>query len=408
MAIKATHVEPAPAVLADAVSVALSARSSDRLADELRRKNLAIGVWTLRGLADLLSICRRADLDDLVASAARLPRIGECAASAVWDASAKLGFAHRDAVRLNLDERLGSAVLRGLSDADLDAALGSSEGVMSLPYGYVFAAPHRDPTVVKSTYRMLQVAQPLSIREVRAGLRRRCKFRKVPFKVPLAVLREFFNLSSDFDIDDRDNVRMCTSKARTEDTLQWWIVDELRASDYGMLTRNQVMQRARRARKNITSVSIYLTYGEQIAHDGRGFFYPIGCPPEESLVADALEVAGATVHRTTQSWYYDHQRDIVTVLVDLGDSVLSSGVVFADPPSRPYLNLLGDSHFALLDEQGDSYGNVQRSEPTNAIIGLTTFFAHTYPEPGDVLKLEIHLKSMIARAEIGGSELEDT
>ncbi len=395
-----------PNVLTDAVALTLSTKPS-ALALELRRRNLAVGDWTLQSVAELLRISRRNDLDRVLENASRLSVIGDCAASAVWEASGKLGFAHRDAIRRNLEQRFGHAALRDLSDAELDNVLDSSDGVMSLPHGYFFAAPYRDPTINETTYRMLQVVQPLSIRDVRNGLRRRCKFRKIPFKVPLAALHRFFELSPDFEIDDQENVRMRTRRATGDDTLQQWIVDEIRASDYGLLTRNQVMQRARRARKNTNSVSIYLTYGEQIAHDSRGFFYPIGCPPDESLIADALAVAGATVRPTTQSWHYDDREGVVVLVVELGDSALSSGVVFTDARSRSYLDLLGDAHFALRDEDGDGYGTLHRSEPMNAVTGLSTFFARTYPEPGDVLRLEIDLRSLTALAEIGGSEINE-
>ena len=405
-AAKTVLVESIPIVLDDAVAVALSTRPS-ALALELRQKRLAVGDWTLRSVAELLRICRRNDLDQALEDASRLSTIGRCAVSAVWEASGKLGFAHRDAIRRNLEQRFGHSALRDISDLELDDVLNLSDGVMALPHGYFFAAPYRDPTVIETTYRMLQVVQPLSLRDVRNGLRRRCRFRKIPFKVPLAALRRFFELSLDFEIDDEGDVRMRTRRPSADDTLQQWIVDELRASDYGLLTRNQVMQRARRARKNMNSVSIYLTYGEQIAHDPRGFYYPIGCLPDESLIAEGLAVAGATVRRTTQSWHYDDGEGVVVLLIELGDSALSSGVVFADAQSRSYLDLLGDAHFALRDEDGDSYGTLHRSEPMNAVTGLATFFARTYPEPGDVLRLDIDLKSMTALAEIGGSEINE-
>ena len=42
------------------------------------------------------------------------------------------------------------------------------------------------------------------LRDIRAGLRRRCKFRQIPFNVPLAALRDFFSLHAGFDIDRED------------------------------------------------------------------------------------------------------------------------------------------------------------------------------------------------------------
>jgi hypothetical protein len=98
----------------------------------------------------------------------------------------------------------------------------------------------------------------------------------------------------------------------------------------------------------------------------------------------------------------------VTALVELGDSVLSSGVIFLEPGNRGYLDLLSDTHYPLRDESGQSHGTIFKSEPMNALAGLSTFFSHDFPEPGDLLKLEIELESSVARAEIGGSELEPT
>jgi hypothetical protein len=402
-----------PEVMLRAVGEALRDPSDD-LGARLRRSGLTRHSWTLERLVDLVHLCGRTDLDDVL-EAVTSKRVAESlvesnAVRCVWEASGKSGFATIEAVRPILRERLDEiepGAIAAITSTDIDRVLVSSDGVLALPNGYLFAAAHRDPTVVETTRRMLQLTEPLALRAVRSGLQRRCRFRQVPFKVPLTSLRAFYQQHPDFDIDDGDWVSCRRPTEDDDETLQKWIVAEIRASDYGLLTRNQILQRARTQRLNASSVQMYLTYGELIAHDRRGFFYPVGQPPPEAVVGIAMDVAEATVRETTQSWRFMPDRNRVEVLLELGDSALSSGVIFADSPSLGYLDLLGDTHYAILDELDVQHGNLRVSEPMHALVGLSTLFAHTFPESGDLLRLTIDLTESVALAEVGGSELDD-
>jgi hypothetical protein len=401
--------EVVPAVLRAAITVA-AATPSEELGVELRRQGLAREIWTLARLVDLLHLCARDDLNELLADttnrrdAAQL--ISEIGVRAVWEQSGKSGFAQVTSVTRAIRSRLGGASV-SIPDEKLEHLLLSAPGVLSLSHGYLFGAPHDDPTIVETAKRMLAACERLPLRDVRAGLRRRCRFRQIPFNLPLASLRDFFSLHASFEIDDEDYVRATGNQAPSdEDTIQTWIVNEIRGSDYGMLTRHQVMQRARNARHNTNTVSIYLTYGEQIVHDRRGFFHAIGRPPDESIVEIALDVADAVVRDTSQSWKFDASTNTLTALIELGDGALASGVVFADDQSKGYLDLLMGRPYGITDDDGESFGNIRVSERMSALTGLSTFFAHTFPEPGDLLQLRIDLDAGVARAEIGGSELD--
>lgn len=397
-----------PAVVMAATRVALST-PPDALGVNLRAQGLASESWTLARLVDLLHLCIRDDLDDLLAQTTSRPAaaqvVRETGVRAVWEQSGKSGFAQIGPVTRAIRSRLDD-VGTSLSDGQIEQMLRSAPGVLELSNGYVFGAPH-DPTIVETAKRMLASCECLPLRDIRTGLRRRCRFRRIPFNVPLAALRDFFSLHPSFEIDDDDQVRTAQPQTPPEETsLQAWIVNEIRASDYGMLTRNQVMQRARAARLNTNSVGTYLTYGEQIAHDRRGFFYPIGQRPQESVVDVALRVADAVVHNTSQSWHLDASTRTVLALIELGDAALSSGAVFADSQSKGYLDLLLDGSFQIIGDDGERHGNLRVSEPMEALVGLSTFFAHTFPEPGDLLRLEIELGEGTARASVGGSELD--
>lgn len=401
--------EVVPAVVRTAIEVAAST-PSEELGVELRRKGLARESWTLARLVDLLHLCARDDLNELLAETTSrrgaTQLVSETGARAVWEQSGRSGFAQVASVTRAIRSRLDGTGLT-LPDDKIEKVLRSAPGVLELSHGYLFGAPHSDPTVVETAKRMLSVCERLPLRDIRAGLRRRCKFRQIPFNVPLAALRDFFSQHAGFEIDRDDLVRATEGKTSAdEDTLQMWIVNEIRASDYGMLTRHQVMQRARAARHNTNSVSIYLTYGEQIVHDRRGFFYAIGHPPDESVVEIALDVAEAVVRDTSQLWHLDAATRTVVALIELGDGALASGVVFADGQSKGYLDLMLSGRYRVIGDDGEEYGNLVVSEAMTALAGLSTFFAHTFPEPGDLLRLEIDLDEEVAKAEIGGSELD--
>jgi hypothetical protein len=402
-----------PSVVFAAIEVA-SSTPIDQLAEHLQRTGLARGRWALPRLVQLLHVCGRDDLNELLAeSTARddaAALVKELGVRAVWTQSGKSGFAQVASVRNGIRSRLVAmeSPASRLSDETIDQLIRLADGVLDLPHGYLFGAPHDDPTIVETAKRMLLVCDVLPLRVIRSGVRRRCRFRQIPFNLPLDTLRKFFSLHHSFEIDTDDNIRArSTVSVHDEDTVQMWIVNELRASDYGMLTRHQVMQRARNARQNTSSVAIYLTYGEQIVHDRRGFFYAVGSPPDESVVEVALDVAEAVVRDTSQSWHFDASTNTLTGLIELGDSALAGGVVFADGQSKGYLNLLLGRRFRVIGDGEQTFGNVGVSEVMSALTGLSTLFAHTFPEPGDLLRLEINLDDGVARAEVGGSEIDE-
>lgn len=398
-----------PSVILATAELASTVPSSS-LPVRLRDLGIAQGDWPLERVVDLLHLCGRNDLDEefssFTAREETLSLMRNQVTHAVWEESGRSGFAQLKAVRERLRSQL-PGLASTTSDDELTELICATEGVFELPHGYLFGAPHGDPTIVETAKRMLQVSDELPLRVVRSGLRRRCKFRQIPFKLPLDALRAFFELHPHFKIDAEDNVRAhCSPATIHQETLQRWIVNEIRASDYGMLTRHQVMQRARAERNNTNSIGIYLTYGEQIAHDRRGFFYAVGDSPAEEVVDVALEVADATVRNTSQSWHYDASANTLTGLIELGDSALAGGVVFADAQSQGYLDLLLGHRYRIVDENGHRFGNLTVSETMRALTGLSTLFAHTFPEPGDLLKLEIDLIGQLVHAEVGGSELD--
>ncbi len=402
-----------PAVVREMMQIA-EAEPTEALGRTLVERGLCQGNWSLGSVVELARIYGlRSESETIERDAStcgnrarRLNTVRSLCAKAVWNASGKSGFGFVSAISMELDallsERLPDEPPVGADE--LRRALRSSDKIIPLPQDFYYVVRSR-ATVVETTKRMLSVNQPLTIGEVRAGLRRRFAFRKISFHLTSEVLSAFFNWHEAFVVDDSGRLSPATPMERRDDTLQAWMVREIESSDYGLLTRNQIIERGIKARKNRNSVGIYLTYGEQIAHDVRGFYYPIGARPTPHQIEEGLELAQAIVLPTIQRWHYDANGESLTVLLELGHSTIGSGVLTADAGSRGVLELIADDKYPLFDENGERHGYLSRSEAFSALVGLGTYLAHKYAEPGDYLLIRFDLTGITASAQVGGSEL---
>ncbi len=126
-------------------------------------------------------------------------------------------------------------------------------------------------TLVTTGRKMLSVNSPLSIASMREGLRRRAAFRQRDVVPPKAILRLLFQRSPHFELvgDGADPMVASTEEldpAKELGSVQLTIVRILQKAPNGILDRETLMKRCHEAGINLSSASVYTTYGACIEH----------------------------------------------------------------------------------------------------------------------------------------------
>ena len=282
--------------------------------------------------------------------------------------------------------------------------------VLELPMEYLYAtgtkklmAPvtiggGQGKRAISLTLKMLAVSSPLHLSDIREGLIRYSRFKHVPTNLPSSVLRAFFNWHSEFQVDP-DGYVSVTRDLDSPEGLIGWLIQEMRASDYGFLTYSQAVERGRRARKNTSSLSIFLTYAPEVRKNRSGCYYPVGEPPAEHLILQGLSAQKLAAIKGDQEFSFDETKRCITWNLEIGHSYLN-GTIGVPSRDRVYLTLLGERRFEIVDSSGESHGNLSVSAAMQAIRGLSVYFAHKFIEPGDEVTLIIDLEAGVARADL--------
>ena len=198
---------------------------------------------------------------------------------------------------------------------------------------------------------------------------------------------------------DSENRISTGSNLEPPSGLKGWLIEQVRKSDYGLLTRTEILELAARDGKSGNSLSIYMTYACELAHDRAGsFFYPVGERPSDDQIEQALPAIRRSKLKSDQEWAYDNDKGLLTLDLLVGHSVLN-GVIILKPADEAYLEILGDKRFRILDLEGEQHGNLSVSWPMRAVIGLSTYFSHKAIEPGDEIVISIEIETGLARCD---------
>jgi len=277
-------------------------------------------------------------------------------------------------------------------------------GIKNLPLEYYCLSKMEEGSegagIVGYLNRMLTVSSPLSLGELQSALGRPARRRKAPFDIPVEVLRGFLEWHPNFEIDGEDCVSTNLSpyefsRAKGDSNVTW-IINQLRASYYGFMTRVQIIAAARADGRNTSSVSAEVSFAVEIKRGKQGvsyYYYLIGGEPEAGSVAEGLRVAKAAAAPTEQQWSKVDD-ETVTLKVEVGDRALA-GMIGVPSSALGYTDIIGDQKFELLDSEGNPFGSAYWYEPFRQIQGLHTYFNSKSVKPGDVITFTFDLLNRI-------------
>ena len=259
--------------------------------------------------------------------------------------------------------------------------------------------------------KMLAVTSPMSIMDIRGGLRRVYFFRNSvgtarswPFRVPPSiVLSEFFKQHPEFDIDEEGRAYAVEKlDYRTElGTADQIYVDSLRSTASCVLDRQSLL---RDRGLNDSTFSVATTYSPILSHVDLNIWTLRGVDVNPAAV-EALRAANALRPREKRlqdyGWTTDGRIWIATRIPELYESYVCGcpGAV---------VRFLQGRRFRALGEDGLEYGTIGFSESPSTSYGYNPFLHRVGAEQGDILISEFDLNADIVTLKIGDFELLDS
>lgn len=298
------------------------------------------------------------------------------ARTVAWELSDKSGFA-RFADVLDDLQRSRPAAER----SELASLITESVDMNDLPLGYIFCAPHRSPTIVETVQRMLDHVAELDVDQLRRGLDRRFRFRGMGAPPPREVLKSMLERRPEFIVEG-DLVRAARRNQPDRTTLVWWIVEQIRASDLGVLHRTVLFDAARRAGKNQSSVSVFSSFSELCEPVGGGCIALVGDRVEPIQIELARQQA-ALIRVPTRLSSIESVDKVTTLSVLVGNGLRDTGVL---PIPIALTRRIGTRSFPI-SAGGHRRGELKTSGPN--LVSLSSALSHLDVCPGDEIEIVI-------------------
>jgi hypothetical protein len=258
-----------------------------------------------------------------------------------------------------------------------------------LPLEYVFASGRKDQmSPVSRALLMLAWAGELSIDEIRIGLDRYGRFRKMPPPPPNEVLLAFYVLRPEFEVVG-DRVRALIPTDRIEDTVEGQIALLCEQQDGAVISKTLIQDHFRQLGQYTSSASMYVTYSPILRPAGMGCITIVGRAPSSNQIEAARELASHLTIDSHMSWTSTTSNQTVEILV--GTTFRDSGVISL--PSQKVRWLEG-RRLKVLSEERIEHGSLSVSG--NFLYGFTPFFNAMRIDAGDTIQVEIDTKDEVA------------
>jgi len=295
----------------------------------------------------------------------------------VWKLSNGTGFLLETDLRAELRSRY-----HDLTPDVLDQVLEVVIPPLRLPLGYLFHTRHSDGAVYGVLSRMTAWIDHLTIVDFHGGLSRRFKFRKFPMPPPPMVLEALIRKLPDFDVVD-DQVVPHARGAIDTTTIMGWIGAQLRESPAGVLHRSVLLESARLAGLNPTSVGLYISYGSIVQALGQNCFALVGTNPSAIDIENARRDANLLRIPDRVSTSYGHAE--IRLAVTVGSSMRDSGLISL--PVRA-CRMIGGVRLAVTSELGQNGTSIISG---SLLTGFSSAFNALGVMTGDDLEIRIDL-----------------
>lgn len=263
----------------------------------------------------------------------------------------------------------------------------------NLPLGYVFASGHREQiTPVSRALLMLAWAGELSIDEIRAGLDRYGRFRKMPPAPPSEVLKAFYQLRSEFEIEG-DLVRASVPTNRDEDTVEGQIALFCEQQDGMVVSKALVQDHFRRLGRYTSSASLYMSFSPILRPAGVGCITLVGHSPTADELDAARKLGSNLTIESHVSWHSDLSTPMMEIFV--GTAFRDSGVISISAQKARWLR---GRRFRVLSNEQEEHGTLSVSG--NFLYGFSSFFNAKQIDTADTIQVELNTRDEVAHIRV--------
>jgi hypothetical protein len=236
--------------------------------------------------------------------------------------------------------------------------------------------------------RQLFVASTINATEAYQGLIREQKRRSAPALPPEDVT---INLLTQAGVMERTEDGKYTGTPAPVDptTINGWLISILRGADGHVLHKEAINRQAMRDRRNLTSLTVYLSYSFAVRQcDGGGLYRLVGSTPTVDELAHAFAVAEASRIPSELAWLV--ATDGLDLSLTIGSNLLSMGSVQA-PAALCRLWPEGGAHVRCLcsrpfEGKVNAYGDA-------ALMNWNTLLTHLALQhavrEGSILSLKV-------------------
>ena len=303
--------------------------------------------------------------------------------------SGKIGFVIEENLQSHFDEVYGH-----FDDLKFGRVKHLIADSVDLPHGYIYVESKSKSFFLSWTQNILSLQGDLQFDEFFEASNRYCSYR-LPGVVhpPRAVIRAWFEGDKRFTLSENSDVGIVEPCEVELGDVQRWLRDEIISSTGCVMHRAELMDRAREAGVNSTSIGIYCSYER--------YFKPVDTycvtltgvyPIQESIDLAYMRANGLKIDTKLDSYEIINRR--VNVFITAGSNLCNQGFWTL---TKSLKAAVGASNFDLIVD-GESVGRSTYFGSTST--AWTSALAALGVVPGDKIKIVFDTESLKATLEL--------
>lgn len=308
-----------------------------------------------------------------------------------WEVSKRTGVLRMADLIDTLARRSGAPL------EQVEAAARAALDMTDLPDGHAVVIRERDMQLFAIPRRMLTWHSPLTIAQLHAGLTRRMRMHHKHTLPPPAMLREMLVRHDDFVVI-LDFVALAQPEPPDTTSIVGWISEQIRTSPWGALHRATILDRARRAGFNHSSVLVYLTFGDTIVSAGNGCVALVGSRVDPAAIALARKDAAQSFVAASVEMIADGDDLVLRCIVGTHNRVGGQITVTKEIERRL------DAGKYRVHAVGMERGSVGLSH--HNLYGLGSAFNALAIEPGDEIDIRFDLEAATATVTLADRDVD--
>lgn len=303
--------------------------------------------------------------------------------------SGKIGFVIEENLQSHFDEVYGN-----FDDLKFGQVKPLIVDSVDLPHGYIYVESRSKSFFLSWTQNILSLQGDLQFDEFFEASNRYCSYR-LPGVVhpPRAVIRAWFEGDKRFTLFENGDVGIIEPCEVELGDVQIWLRDEIISSTGCVMHRAELMDRAREAGVNSTSIGIYCSYER--------YFKPVDAycvtltgvyPIQESIDLAYMRANGIKIETKIHSFEIANRR--VNVFITAGSNLCNQGFWSF---TRALKAVVGASNFDLIVD-GENVGRSTYFGSTST--AWTSALAALGVVPGDKIKIVFDNETLKATLEL--------